>query len=70
LKKKDLLKGVKKHVFHQAVQKRLDARRAWFDKACPEFIEGLTMTNCKPALSLSKGGTQRNTADERFSTAC
>jgi hypothetical protein len=62
LKKKDLLKGVKKHVFHQAVQKRLDARRAWFDK--------LTMTICKPVLSLPKEGTQRNTADERFSTAC
>jgi len=52
---------LKKHHFFQAVQKRLDTRRAWFDK--------LTMTICKPALSLSKEGAQRNAVDERFSTA-
>jgi len=47
----------KKHIFHQAVQKR-----SWFDK--------LTMTVREPVLSLPKEGTQRNTADGRFSTAC
>jgi len=46
---------LKRQIFQQAVQKC-----SWFDKACPEFAEGLTMTVRKPVLSLSKEGAQRS----------